>query len=254
MDIFVDNFWQYPILVLVGCIVGVINTMAGGGSLITLPILIFLGLPSNVANGTNRIGLIMTAFSANMGFKSKGVSTYPFNVYIGLFALIGSLIGAYIAVDINDKIFNRTLSVIMIIVIILILFSPKILKGDLNERLSGKNLVVSCFVFFFIGIYGGFVNAGIGFIIMLFLNLYNKMNLVRVNATKSVVVLIYSIGAFLTFLFNDLVNFGYGFSLGFGTLFGAWWSSRYSVIRGEGIIKVFLLISIFLLSVKLWFV
>ena len=254
MDIFVDNFWHYPILVLVGCIVGVINTMAGGGSLITLPILIFLGLPSNVANGTNRIGLIMTAFSANMGFKSKGVSTYPFNVYIGLFALIGSLIGAYIAVDINDKIFNRTLSVIMIIVIILILFSPKILKGDLNERLSGKNLVVSCFVFFFIGIYGGFVNAGIGFIIMLFLNLYNKMNLVRVNATKSVVILIYSIGAFLTFLFNDLVNFGYGFALGFGTLFGAWWSSRYSVIRGEGIIKVFLLISIFLLSVKLWFV
>ena len=254
MDIFVDNFWHYPILVLVGCIVGVINTMAGGGSLITLPILIFLGLPSNVANGTNRIGLIMTAFSANMGFKSKGVSTYPFNVYIGLFALIGSLIGAYIAVDINDKIFNRTLSVIMIIVIILILFSPKILKEDLNERLSGKNLVVSCLVFFFIGIYGGFVNAGIGFIIMLFLNLYNKMNLVRVNATKSVVILIYSIGAFLTFLFNDLVNFGYGFSLGFGTLFGAWWSSRYSVIRGEGIIKIFLLISIFLLSVKLWFV
>lgn len=254
MDIFVDNFWHYPILVLVGCIVGVINTMAGGGSLITLPILIFLGLPSNVANGTNRIGLIMTAFSANMGFKSKGVSTYPFNVYIGLFALIGSLIGAYIAVDINDKIFNRTLSVIMIIVIILILFSPKILKEDLNERLSGKNLVVSCFVFFFIGIYGGFVNAGIGFIIMLFLNLYNKMNLVRVNATKSVVILIYSIGAFLTFLFNDLINFGYGFALGFGTLFGAWWSSRYSVIRGEGIIKIFLLISIFLLSVKLWFV
>ena len=254
MDIFVDNFWHYPILVLVGCIVGIINTMAGGGSLITLPILIFLGLPSNVANGTNRIGLIMTAFSANMGFKSKGVSTYPFNVYIGLFALIGSLIGAYIAVDINDKIFNRTLSVIMIIVIILILFSPKILKGDLNERLSGKNLIVSCFVFFFIGIYGGFVNAGIGFIIMLFLNLYNKMNLVRVNATKSVVILIYSIGAFLTFLFNDLVNFGYGFALGFGTLFGAWWSSRYSVIMGEGIIKIFLLISIFLLSVKLWFV
>ena len=254
MDIFVDNFWHYPILVLVGCIVGVINTMAGGGSLITLPILIFLGLPSNVANGTNRIGLIMTAFSANMGFKSKGVSTYPFNVYIGLFALIGSIIGAYIAVDINDKIFNRTLSVIMIIVIILILFSPKILKGDLNERLSGKNLVVSCFVFFFIGIYGGFLNAGIGFIIMLFLNLYNKMNLVRVNATKSVVILIYSIGAFLTFLFNDLVNFSYGFALGFGTLFGAWWSSRYSVNRGEGIIKIFLLISIFLLSVKLWFV
>ena len=126
MDLFVDNFWHYPVLVVVGCMVGVINTLAGGGSLITLPILIFLGLPSNVANGTNRIALIMTAFSANMGYKSKGVSTFPFSIYIGLFALIGSLIGAYIAVDINDKLFNRILSVIMIIVILLILAGPKI--------------------------------------------------------------------------------------------------------------------------------
>ena len=178
MDLFIDNFWHYPVLVVVGCMVGVINTLAGGGSLITLPILIFLGLPSNVANGTNRIALIMTAFSAHLGYKSKGVSTFPFSIYIGLFALIGSLIGAYIAVDINDKLFNRILSVIMIIVILLILAGPKILIGDLNERLSGKNLVISCFVFFLIGIYGGFVNAGIGFIIMLFLNLYNKMNLI----------------------------------------------------------------------------
>jgi len=253
MELFVDNFWHYPLLVAVGCIVGVINTLAGGGSLITLPILIFLGLPSNVANGTNRIGLIMTAFSANMGYKSKGFSTYPFSIYIGLFALIGSLIGAYIAVDINDKLFNRILSIIMIIVILLILTGPKTSTGNLSERLSGKNLVVSCFVFFLVGVYGGFVNAGIGFIIMLFLNLYNKMNLIRVNATKSVVILIYTIGAFLTFLFNDLVNFGYGFALGFGTLFGAWWSSRYSVVRGEGIIKIFLLISVILFSVKLWF-
>ena len=253
MELLVDNFWHYPVLVVVGCIVGVVNTLAGGGSLITLPILIFLGLPSNVANGTNRIGLIMTAFSANMGYKSKGISTFPFSIYIGLFALIGSLIGAHIAVDINDKLFNRILSIIMIIVISLILAGPKISIGDLNERLIGKNLVVSCFVFFIIGIYGGFVNAGIGFVIMLFLNLYNKMNLIRVNATKSIVILIYTIGAFMTFLFNDLVNFGYGFALGFGTIFGAWWSSRYSVIRGEGIIKIFLLISVFLFSVRLWF-
>ena len=253
MELFIDNFWHYPVLVVVGCIVGVINTLAGGGSLITLPILIFLGLPSNVANGTNRIGLIMTAFSAHLGYKSKGISTFPFSTYIGLFALIGSLIGAHIAVDINDKLFNRILSIIMIIVILLILTGTKKSIGGLGEKLSGKNLVVSCFVFFIIGIYGGFVNAGIGFIIMLFLNIYNKMNLIRVNATKSVVILIYTIGAFMTFLFNDLVNFGYGFALGFGTLFGAWWSSRYSVMRGQGIIKIFLLISVLLISVRLWF-
>ena len=107
MDLIIENFWHYPLLVFVGCIVGIINTMAGGGSLITLPILIFLGLPSNVANGTNRIGLLMTAFSANMGYKSKGISTYPFSIYIALFALVGSLIGAQIAIDIDEKIFNK---------------------------------------------------------------------------------------------------------------------------------------------------
>ena len=97
--------WEYPFLILLGFFVSIINTMAGGASIITLPVLIFLGLPSNVANGTNRIALMMTAFSANMGFKSKGISTFPFSAYTGAAALIGSVIGAHIAVEINDALF-----------------------------------------------------------------------------------------------------------------------------------------------------
>ena len=117
------NFpWEYPLLIIVGFIVGIINTMAGGGSLITLPLLIFLGLPSSVANGTNRIAIMMTAFSANMGFKSKGLSTYPFSAYLGVFALVGSIIGANIAVEIEGELFNKILSVIMILVVVIIIF------------------------------------------------------------------------------------------------------------------------------------
>ena len=77
MPLLIEIPWEYPFLVLVGFFVSIINTMAGGASIITLPILIFLGLPSNVANGTNRIGLMTTAFSANRGLKSKGISTFP---------------------------------------------------------------------------------------------------------------------------------------------------------------------------------
>ena len=141
--------------------------MAGGASIITLPVLIFLGLPSNVANGTNRIALMMTAFSANMGFKSKGISTFPFSAYTGAAALIGSVIGAHIAVEINDALFNKILSIIMILVITIIIFKPRIVNKNLSVRLKGKHLKISCLVFFFIGLYGGFINAGIGFIIML---------------------------------------------------------------------------------------
>ena len=115
MDLTTSLPWEYPLLVFVGFLVGVINTMAGGGSLLTLPLLIFLGLPPSVANGTNRIAIMMTAFSANMGFKSKGLSTYPFSAYIGVFALARSIIGANIAVEIEGDLFNKILSVIMII-------------------------------------------------------------------------------------------------------------------------------------------
>ena len=245
--------WEYPFLVLLGFVVSIINTMAGGASIITLPILIFLGLPSNVANGTNRIGLMMTAFSANMGFKSKGISTFPFSAYTGMFALIGSVIGAHIAVEINDETFNRILSIIMILVITIIIFKPKIINKNLSVRLTGKHLKISCIVFFFIGLYGGFINAGIGFVIMLFLHYYNRLNLIRVNATKVVIVLVYTIGAFLTFFFNGLVDLPYGLCLGLGTLIGGWNASRFSVEKGEGVIKIFLVISALIIAFKLWF-
>ena len=253
MFLFVEIPWEYPFLIVVGFFVSIINTMAGGASIITLPILIFLGLPSNVANGTNRIALMMTAFSANMGFKSKGISTYPFSAYTGLFALFGSVIGAHIAVDINDEIFNKILSFIMILVIVIIIFKPRIVNANLAVRLTGKHLKLSCLVFFFVGLYGGFINAGIGFVIMLFLHFYNRLNLIRVNATKVVIVLVYTIGAFLTFLFNDLVNIPYGICLGIGTLIGGWNASRFSVDKGEGVVKIFLVISAIIIAIKLWF-
>ena len=88
---------------------------------------------------------------------------------------------------------------------------------------------------------------------MLFLHFYNRMNLVRVNATKVVIVLVYTIGAFLTFVFNDLVNYSYGICLAIGTVFGGWNASRFAVKKGEKVIKIFLVISVVIISIKLWF-
>ena len=170
-----------------------------------------------------------------------------------MFALIGSVIGAHIAVEINDQTFNKILSIIMILVITIIIFKPRIINKNLSVRLTGKHLRISCIVFFFIGLYGGFINAGIGFVIMLFLHYYNRLNLIRVNATKVVVVLVYTIGAFLTFFFNGLVDLPYGLCLGLGTLIGGWNASRFSVEKGEGVIKIFLVISALIIAVKLWF-
>ena len=253
MDLITYLPWEYLLLVFVGFLVGVINTMAGGGSLLTLPLLIFLGLPPSVANGTNRIAIMMTAFSANMGFKSKGLSTYPFSAYVGAFALLGSIIGANIAVEIEGDLFNKILSVIMIIVVIIIIFKPRIINSDEIIRIKGKYLIISCISFFFIGLYGGFVNAGIGFVIMLFLHFYNHLDLLKVNATKVVVVLVYTIGAFLTFVINEMVDWTYGICLGLGTLNGGWFTSRWSVMKGEKVVRLFLVVIVVFMAIKLWF-
>ena len=253
MAIVNEFMWEYPLLIFVGFVAGFMNTMAGGGSLLTLPLLIFMGLPAAVANGTNRVAIFMSTFSASAGFKSKGVSNFPFNVYLGISGLLGALIGAQIAIDIKGELFNKILAVIMILVVLLIVFKPKINYSNVLERLSGKHLFISVLVFFFIGIYGGFINAGIGFVIMLFLHYYNRLNLVKVNATKVVIVLIYTTGALVTFALAEKVNWTYGLFLATGNFIGGWTSSRWSVKKGENTIKTFLIIMVVIMSIKLWF-
>ncbi len=248
-----EEWYAYPLLILVGFIVGFINTVAGGGSLLSLPILIFLGLPSTLANGTNRVAIIFQTAIATAGFKSKGVSTFPFNIYLGCSAFVGSILGAYLAVDISGALFNRILAIVMIGVVLIITFGPKIGVKEMQERLTGKYLWFGIVAFFFFGIYGGFINAGLGFIMILFLHYINRMTLVRSNATKVAVVFMYMVSALFVFALNDQVNWKIGFILAIGNGSGAWLASRVSVNRGDGFIKTFLIIMVLILAIKLWF-
>lgn len=248
-----EHWYHYLLLIGVGFVVGFINTVAGGASLISLPILIFLGLPPSVANGTNRVAIVLQTAIAVAGFKSKGVSTFPFNVYLGLSALVGSVIGAYIAVDIKGETFNRILAIIMVVVVLIIIFKPKVNVAELEERITGKYLWIGMIAFFFIGIYGGFINAGIGFIIILFLHYVNRLSLVRTNATKVAVVFMYTLAALAVFALNDKVIWKVGLVLALGNGLGAWFSSRISVDKGDGYIKIFLIGMVLVMAVKLWF-
>ena len=248
-----DFPFDFGLLLVVGFIVGIINTLAGGGSLITLPLLIFLGLPPQVANGTNRIAILFYTGSATLGFRTKKVNTFPFSIYMGVSAMFGAVLGAKIAIDIDDFLFNRILAIIMIVVVIFIVFKRKYSYLKTFEKTTGKSLIISAVAFFFIGIYGGFINAGIGYIMMFFMSYFNKMSLIRVNAAKVTIALIYTIAAFLTFLISGMVDWEYGIALSIGSAFGAFFTSRYSVKKGEGIIKVVMLVMVFVMAAKLWF-
>ena len=242
------------ILFALGLFAGVVNTLAGGGSLVTLPVLIlFLGLDEATANGTNRLMVISAALVASYGYRSKGIETHPWGLYFGIAATFGAIIGARIAIDIDGDTFKRFLALIMITVGIIIVFRSKSITSlDLPERLSGKYLIGGLTGFFFIGVYGGFLQAGVGIIIMLLLTQLNRMNLLRTNSVKAFSVFIYSIAAVLIFALDGKILWIVGFWMVIGSIIGAWLSSRWSVKKGDKVIRITLLIMVLYMAVKLW--
>jgi len=238
------------ILFICGLFSGVINTLAGGGSLITLPIMIFLGIPPSIANGTNRVQLIFQNIFAVYGFKSKGVSNFKFSWWLSISAVLGSIIGAYIAIDFPEELFKKLLSIIMILVMFSILLKD---KNDFIETNNIKNKWLSVLFFFFIGIYGGFIHAGVGFLMILVLSKVNNMQLSQSNSIKVFVALIFSTVAFLIFLSENKINWIYGINLGIGSALGGWIASRWSYDKSDKTLKIILSFIILFMSIKLWF-
>lgn len=242
------------VVLLVGCLAGFINVVAGGGSLLTLPILIsFVGLDPTIANGTNRVAIFAQNVSASQGFKSKGVSAWPFSLYIGIAAFMGAIIGALIAVEIPDNLFNKVLAVVMVIVVLATIFNPSLRDtGKTIERLEGKYKWIAYGIFFLIGIYGGFIQAGTGLLIMSALTIVNRFDLVKANSAKVVVALIYTISALAIFIYSGQVNWLFGLALGAGTATGGWVASRWSVNKGNKWIKWFMIVAVTMLAINLW--
>ena len=247
------NWYEYLLVIGVGIFAGFLNVVAGGGSLITLPILIFLGLPPGVANATNRVSLFFQNISAVSGFKSKGIKTFPYSIYLAVSAFVGAIIGALISVELDDNLFNRIIAIVMVMVIGITVFSPnKKTNGD-NERMEIRHQLIGSIVFFFIGIYGGFIQAGAGFLIMAAISNINHMSLVKTNAIKVFVILIYTLSALIVFIWKGAINWEYGISLAVGSSTGAWITSRWSVKAGDIWIKRILVVAVLGLAVKLWF-
>ena len=249
------NFATTAMVVLAGVAAGFLNVVAGGGSLITLPLLITIGLPSAVANATNRVAIIAQNIFAVAGFKSKGVSTYPYNLYLGISAFLGAIIGAKIAVDIDDLLFNRILSIVMISVVAFIVLRPgsKLMGKAPTERLDLKHQILGVVAFFGVGIYGGFIQAGVGFIMIALLTSINGFSLVKSNSAKVFVALVYTLAALGIFIIEDVINWPIGIALAVGNAVGGWIGSRWSVAKGDVWIRRVLIVAVTALAIKLWF-
>ena len=241
----------YLILAVVGVgfLAGFINTVAGSGSLLTLPLLMFLGLPANVANGTNRIAILFQNAVGMVSFRQQKIYTFREGFRLAIPAVIGSVIGASLAVNLNDEIMSRTIGGLLVVMFALVLFKPeRWMKSREHEPVA---FWVQVIIFFFTGLYGGFIQAGVGFFLLAGLVLGSGYELVKANAVKVFINFLFTPFALTIFIIHHQVDYKLAFILAAGNMLGAYLAARMAVRWGAGIVRYFLIIALALASLKL---
>ena len=233
---------------VIGIAAGFINIMAGGGSVLTLGVMMLLGLDAAVANGTNRIGLLVEGISGATAYRTERFTDLRESFRLAAFTLPGAVLGSIFAIQVSNLTFQRILALVMIFVLIT-LFLPKGKENGSTTRGSrGGALIYPAMVL--VGFYGGFVQAGVGFLIMASLRHLLALDLVRINMHKVYIVLIYTVPVLFVFGLTDNIHWPWAAALGLGMALGAWVSVKISVRRGERVIKVILGLAIVLMATK----
>lgn len=238
------------LLFLTGITAGFINVMAGGGSTLTLPVLIFLGLDSAIANGTNRLAILIQNMVAVYGFRKNKFSAFKTSALYALITLPGAVLGALAAIRLDDFWFKKILGMVIVFVIATLVI-PRPKEKEENQEITPRKKAMLFITLFGAGFYGGFIQAGVGFILMAILFYFGGLNLIKVNMHKVFIVFVYTVPAFLIFVLSGNVDWLLGLVLAAGNGIGGWLAARLSVKRGERIIRIVLVVVLIAMAVKL---
>jgi uncharacterized membrane protein YfcA len=245
-------FWiELLALAVAGVVSGALNVVAGGGSFLILPILLFFGLPSALANGTNRVGVLSQNIAGVIGFHRYGAFDWGWALKASIPAMAGAAIGVWAALAIPDFAFRRILSVAMVA---LTIWS---LVGQRGETVAPRELrpPTHWFVvlgFFVVGLYGGFIQAGVGFLVLA-ITTAAGMDLVRGNAVKLLSVLLLTVLSLVVFAGAGQVDWPRGIALGVGNWIGAVIGVRMAVLKGHAWLQQVVTVTIILFAILLWF-
>ena len=231
-----------------GLAAGFLNVVAGGGSLITLPVLLFLGLPAPLANGTNRLAILVQNVVAAGTFRREGVGDLGGAAPAALLTIPGAIAGALLAVRVSDALFRTILAAVLVLSVFALFAPSPRARADGRRARFGAGAALA---FLGIGFYGGFIQAGVGILIMAAFRALFGVDLVRVNAWKVVVVLVFSVPALVVFIATANVDWVTGGVLAAGTATGAIIGARLSVRRGEGAIRIVVAAALVLMAVRL---
>ncbi|MBU1318912.1 MAG: sulfite exporter TauE/SafE family protein [candidate division Zixibacteria bacterium] len=245
------EWYLYIAVVAAGFIAGFINTLAGSGSLITLPLLIFLGLPANVANGTNRVAILLQNVVSVSSFRRQKVLDIRRGLILAAPAVIGAIIGAQIAVILDEEMMRKAIGLLMVVMLSVMIVRPKRWLVGRPESAVGRLSWIQILTFFGIGAYGGFIQAGVGIFLLAGLVLSAGYDLVRANAVKVLIVFCFTPLALVVFLINGQVDWSVGLILAVGNMSGAWVAARMAVKRGAAFVR-WLLMAVVIISASVF--
>lgn len=237
-------------LFAVGAVSGALNVVAGGGSFLTLPVLIFFGLPPGVANATNRVGVLAQNLGGLAGFHRSGAMDWRWGLAVSVPAVLGAAVGATWALHMSDFAFRRLLSIAMLIMTLWTVTrrpasgAPRPLRSPWHWT-----MVLS---FFLIGIYGGLIQAGVGFAVLAATSVAG-MDLVRGNAVKLLAVLLLTMLSLAIFASSGVVEWTSGVALAAGNVLGAMVGVRLALRQGHGWIQKVVTMAVIGFAVLLWF-
>lgn len=240
------------LLVITGLATGYLNVMAGGGSMLSIPIMIFLGVPGTIANATNRIAILPQNITAVWAFYRKGFSNFRLSLTLALATIPGALAGSLIAARVPNDEFDVLLAVIMIVVLIVMAIPQSKVLGS-QEAPSRNRIILGHCLMVLIGFWGGFIHIGVGFLLMPTLNRVMQFDLVTTNAHKVFIVMCYTAVSLFVFASELTLMWTYGIALAVGTSIGALLATNMQVKKGVGPIKLTLNIVIIAFIIKLLF-
>lgn len=244
----------YLIMFAIGIVVGFINIAAAGGSLISLPLLIFFGVPSTMANGTNRIAVFIQNLGALFEFYKQKMFEWRLCLKLAVPTIVGAILGSMLAIDLPEEWFDRILAIVIVVVLLLILFKPHQKVKRKQVEINAPRMALLMLAFFFIGFYGGFIQAGVGFLIIASLTLLaGNMTLAQMHSVKTLIISIYLVFSIALFVGNSQIDWGFAVALSAGSLIGGWLGSKFALKVSEKWLKYFMIVIIGGLALHLLF-
>ncbi|MBI3960086.1 MAG: sulfite exporter TauE/SafE family protein, partial [Chloroflexi bacterium] len=220
----------YVLAILAGIAAGIINTLAGSGSAVTLPMLVFLGLDAGVANATNRVGVAVQNIAGIATYQRSGKLDIGGSFWLTLPAMLGAVVGTYIATILDNDQMEFAIGAMMVIILITIFINPNKWLREHSEVKDGRPDLGVLALFFVIGAYGGFIQAGVGVFLLAAMVLGAGYSMVHANAIKLVIVLALTLVALVVFIWSPVeINWGIGLLMAVGQSIGAWAAAKFAV-------------------------